>query len=222
MNANTISNRGWFPLATRGPLKSGVQALEKRFQHARRRSPDHVVVDGEGGGAEGDSAADQPALGVARSQLGEAQLNHLLDLGGLGGVLEARRHQPHERHHFVAGDDGRGGLKRPDDLDRCGVEPDLLLALPQGAVEQALVAFDPAAGKGDLPGVAPQIMPALGEDEARIVGPVEDRDQDGGVLGAVGVDRQRLRGREQEVGELAAQMITWTVPPSTPQAEPWT
>jgi hypothetical protein len=68
--------------------------------------------------------------------------------------------------------------------------------------------------------VTSEIRTPLGEDHARALGPAEHRHQDGGVDAAAGLHRQRLLGREQLLGE--AQMITWTVPPSTDQAAPLT
>jgi hypothetical protein len=81
--------------------------------------------------------------------------------------------------------------------------------------------------------MAPHVVAALGEDEAGRGIPVEDRDQDGGVLVAVGVEPGRIGGVEQRRRESLAsaaaaapgppaQMITWTVPPSTLQAAPAT
>jgi hypothetical protein len=50
----------------------------------------------------------------------------------------------------------------------------------------------------------PHVRPALGEDQTWLIGPAIERQEDGRVDG------------------LAAQMITWTVPPSTDQAAPAT
>jgi hypothetical protein len=52
--------------------------------------------------------------------------------------------------------------------------------------------------------MAPQVGAPLGEDEARVLGPAVEGQEDSCVDGA------------------AAQMITWTVPPSTDQAAPAT
>ena len=90
----------------------------------------------------------------------------------------------------------------------------------------ALARVGAAAGERDLARVAAQVGAALGEDQARVVGPAEQRHQDRRALAAVGVEATRPRRVEEEPGELAAarpegaQMITWTVPPSTLQAAP--
>jgi hypothetical protein len=121
----------------------------------------------------------------------------------------------------VAGGERRRRREGAAELDRRRVEADLLLGLAQrggGEVGVALVLA--AAGEGDLAGVAAQVGAALGEDQPRLVRPAEERQQHGGVGPPPGLHLQRLLGREQPVGE--AQMITWTVPPSTDQAAPAT
>ena len=95
-------------------------------------------------------------------------------------------------------------MKLADNLDVVGLEADLLLRLAQGGGREVgviIVASSP--GEGDLAGVAAQVGAALGEDQAGVVGPPVERQQDRGV-------------------DLAPQMITWTVPPSTDQAAPLT
>ena len=64
----------------------------------------------------------------------------------------------------------------------------------------------------------------LGEDEPGALRPAEQRHEHRRLLLAVGVHRRRLLRVEQEVAEARrhAQMITWTVPPSTLQAAPAT
>ncbi len=69
--------------------------------------------------------------------------------------------------------------------------------------------------------MAAEVGAALGQDQARLPGPAEERQQDGRVGPPARLDRQRLLGSEEQVGEVA-QMITWTVPPSTDQAAPLT
>jgi hypothetical protein len=69
--------------------------------------------------------------------------------------------------------------------------------------------------------VAAEVGSALGEDQPRLLGPAVEGEEDGGVGVAADLDLPRFLGREQPVGELA-QMITWTVPPSTDQAAPLT
>jgi hypothetical protein len=121
----------------------------------------------------------------------------------------------------VAGGERRRRGEGAAELDRGRVEPDLLLRLAQrggGEVGVALVLA--AAREGDLAGVAAQVGTALGEDQPRLLGPAEEGQEDGGVGAAAGLDRQRLLGGQQALGEI--QMITWTVPPSTDQAAPAT
>jgi hypothetical protein len=104
----------------------------------------------------------------------------------------------------VPGDEGSGGRQLCGDLDGGRVEADLLLGLADGGRrEVGVVLVAPPAGEGDLAGVAAQVGAPLGEDQAGLVGPPVERQQDGRV-------------------DLAPQMITWTVPPSTDQAAPLT
>jgi uncharacterized membrane protein len=73
--------------------------------------------------------------------------------------------------------------------------------------------------------VAAQVAAALGEDQPRALGPAEQRHEDGGAAAAVRVQALGRLGLEEasaQVGAQLAQMITWTVPPSTPQAAPRT
>ncbi|HEU5141826.1 MAG TPA: hypothetical protein VFU04_01590 [Solirubrobacterales bacterium] len=101
----------------------------------------------------------------------------------------------------VAGDEGLDRRQRLAELDNSGIKADLLLRLAQRGGGEIGIAFVAAtAGKGDLAGVTAQVGPPLGEDEARLVGPAVEGEEDGGV----------------------DQMITWTVPPSTDQAAPLT
>jgi hypothetical protein len=107
-------------------------------------------------------------------------------------------------------------------LDRGRVEADLLLRLAQRRRRQVGVAVvAAAAGERDLAGVAAQIRAALGEDQAGLLGPAVDRQQDRRLGAAAAVLGEGLRRVEQQLGELG-QMITWTVPPSTDQAAPLT
>src|SRR6476646_6452903 len=67
---------------------------------------------------------------------------------------------------LVAGDEGAHRGQRPGDLDLVRAQADLLLRLAQGRVEQRLLRrVRAAARERDLAGVAPQVEPALGEDE---------------------------------------------------------
>ena len=155
---------------------------------------------------EGDAAADQAAhLGTFAEDVqrdGEDGL-HLgrvglqAQLSGVGDVAD-------EGVDAKAGDEGSGGRQFLAELDSGGVEADLLLRLAQRGGGQIGVALVPApAGKRDLARVAAQVRTPLGKDEARLVGPAVERQQDRRV-------------------DLPAQMITWTVPPSTDQAAPLT
>jgi hypothetical protein len=114
------------------------------------------------------------------------------------------RDAPDERVDAVAGDEGRGRRQRLADLDQRGVEADLLPGLAQRRGDEVGVALVPAASRErDLSGVPPQVGPPLGEDQPRLAGPAEERQQD-----------RRF--------DRLPQMITCTVPPSTDQAAPLT
>jgi hypothetical protein len=154
---------------------------------------------------EDHAATDEAADRVSVPQGPEREGEHRLDLARvrLERQLSGVRDQPDERMDPIAGGEGRGRAQLPGQLDRGGVEADLLLRLAQGRRREVRVALVAApAREGDLPGVSSQVGPPLGEDQAGIVGPAEERQQD-----------RRLD---------TAQMITWTVPPSTDQAAPLT
>jgi hypothetical protein len=59
--------------------------------------------------------------------------------------------------------------------------------------------------------VAAEVGAALGKDQPRAVRPAVEGQQDGGVGVAADLNRLRLFGRQQQIGQLA-QMITWVVP----------
>src|SRR4051812_49590893 len=82
------------------------------------------------------------------------------------------------------------------------MEADLLLGLPQGRLEQLLSLVAPPARKRDLAGVPAEVRTALREDEARAIGPTMHRNQDRGLGAAVGLQLQRVGGREQETAEI--------------------
>jgi hypothetical protein len=66
-------------------------------------------------------------------------------------------------------------------------------------------------GKRDLTRVAAQVVAAFGEDDPRMLGVAEDRDQDGGLGLSVSVHGLRLLGCEQRGPERLPgllQMIT--------------
>jgi hypothetical protein len=122
----------------------------------------------------------------------------------------------------VVGDERRVRRQRAGELDRRGLEADLLLGLAQRRRRQIRVAgVAAAAGEGDLTRVQAQVGAALGEDQARLLGPAVDRQQDRRLGAAAVARRARVLGAQQQAGEVG-QMITWTVPPSTDQAAPLT
>jgi hypothetical protein len=105
----------------------------------------------------------------------------------------------------VTSDEGPGEWQLLADLDDCRIEPDLLVGLAQRGGGKVGVTCVPASSRErDLSRMAAQVGPALGEDEAGLVRPAVEGQQDSRVDG------------------LATQMITWTVPPSTDQAAPLT
>ena len=67
------------------------------------------------------------------------------------------------------------------------------LASRQCALHERLARIGAAAGERDLTRVAAHVVAALGEQQARVLWPIEDRDEDGGVLAAVNVERGGLR-----------------------------
>jgi hypothetical protein len=56
-----------------------------------------------------------------------------------------------------------------------------------------------ATGEGDLPGVAAQVVAALGEDQAGALGPAVQGDEDRGLGSAVRLDRGGLFGVEEKI-----------------------
>jgi hypothetical protein len=153
-----------------------------------------------------DAAADQAAHRVAPAQQLEREGEDGLDLGRVGlevelaGVGDAAD----EGVDAVAGDEGRRRRQLLTELDRSRIEADLLVGLAQRRGGQVGVGFVFApAGERDLTGVTAKVGAPLGEDEARLLRPAVERQQDRGV-------------------DFVPQMITWTVPPSTDQAAPLT
>ena len=122
---------------------------------------------------------------------------------GCAMCFEPPGHQADDRQDLVAGHHGRDRPQGADHLDRCRVEPNLLLRLAQRGADQLLARLGPAAGERDLAGVTAHVVAALGEDQAGLVGPVVDRDEDSGILVAVGVERQRLGRVEQHASRRA-------------------
>jgi hypothetical protein len=156
---------------------------------------------------DGEAAPDQAAHLVALAQPLEGEGEDGLDLGRVRrqGQFPRVGDVADEGVDDVVGDEGASRRQGLADLDLSRAQADLLLGLAQRRGLQAGVAVVAAAAReGDLAGVAAQVGAALGEDQARILGPAVERQQDG-----------RLDGG-------ADQMITWTVPPSTDQAAPAT
>ena len=171
-----------------------------------------------------DAAPDQAPHRVSAVEDVEREGQERLDLVRARPQVELRGvgDPADERVDPVARDEGRGGGQGAAQLDRRGREPDLLLGLPQGGADQVLVVGVLApTGERDLAGMAAKVGAALGEDQAGLLGPAVEREEDGGVGVAADLDRPRLFRREQQLCEVG-QMITWTVPPSTDQAAPLT
>ena len=117
------------------------------------------------------------------------------------------------------------GGRAPTSSTARRVQPDLLLGLAQrGRREVGVAVVLAPAGEGDLAGVAAQVGAALGEDQARVLGPAVERQQHRGVGVAARPRSPRLLAgvAARQLCESRAQMITWTVPPSTDQAAPLT
>jgi hypothetical protein len=173
---------------------------------------------------DGNAAAQQAAHLVPLAQELEGEGEDSLDLGRvrLQPQLARVRDDADEGMDAVAGDEGRDRRQRPLQHDGRRVEGDLLLRLAQRRRRQVGVAGVLApAGEGDLAGVTAQVGAALGEDQPRFLGPAVDGEQHRGVRPAARLHRRRVLGRQQQLCQLA-QMITWTVPPSTDQAAPLT
>jgi hypothetical protein len=171
-----------------------------------------------------DAAPDQAPHPVALLEDLERERQQGLDLGRIRPQVEPGRVRDpaDEGVDPEPGDECRGRGEGAADVDFARRQGDLLLGLAQRGGDQiGVVGVAAAARERDLAGVAAEVCAALGEDQPRAVGPAVERQQDGGVGLAADLDRPRLLGREQELGQVA-QMITWTVPPSTDQAAPLT
>ena len=73
------------------------------------------------------------------------------------------------------------GGSAPMIATRVGSSPISSSACPQGrGGGAAVIRFDPPAGKADLPGMVAQMVGALGEQERRTAGTVDQPDQHGG------------------------------------------
>ncbi len=100
----------------------------------------------------------------------------------------------------VAGDKGRGRRQSAAQLDRGGVEPDLLVRLAQCRRRQVGVPVVlSTAGERDLAGVAAQVGAALSEDQPRFLRPPVERQQHGSVGAAACLHRGRILGGEEQL-----------------------
>ena len=118
---------------------------------------------------------------MAADEVVEAELEHLLDLGGLRAPRLARLDEPDEREDPVAGHEGAHGRQGAHELDPGRIEPDLLLGLAQRGRAQVLAGMILApAGERDLTGVPAEVGAPLGEDGGERI-PVE-RHEHGSVL----------------------------------------
>ena len=170
---------------------------------------------------DGDAAADQAAHLVALAQQLQREGEDGLDLARVRLQVELARVRDvaDEGVDAVAGDEGRGRRQRLADLDRAGVEADLLLGLAQRRRLQVGV-----AGSRRPPGK--EISPAWRRRSARRSVKIEARLLRPAVEGS-STPRRCRRGPSAaassgEQAPVRAQMITWTVPPSTDQAAPAT
>jgi hypothetical protein len=171
-----------------------------------------------------DPAPEKAAHRVPAVEDVEREGEERLDLARVRPQVELGRVRDaaDERVDAVAGDERRGGGEGAAQLDVAASERDLLLGLAQGGPDQVGVGrVPPPARERDLAGMAAEVGSALGEDQPGALGPAIEGEEDGGVGVAANLDRSRLLGRQKQVGEVA-QMITWTVPPSTDQAAPLT
>ncbi|HET6831650.1 MAG TPA: hypothetical protein VFH44_09915 [Solirubrobacterales bacterium] len=73
------------------------------------------------------------------------------------------------------------------------------MRLAQRALDERFPGIGAAAGERDLAAVAAQVMAALGEDQAGVLRPAEQRQQDRGAAAAVGMQALRRR-RIEELG----------------------
>src|SRR5581483_3538031 len=106
-------------------------SVEEVGQDARRRAPDQMIADDVGVRAYRQSAADQPAPGVAVQEVGKREFDHLGDLAGAERPRHSGFDHPDERIHGVAGGDRWRGLKRSEDLHSIRGQTDLLLGFAQ-------------------------------------------------------------------------------------------
>jgi hypothetical protein len=118
-------------------------------------------------------------VGAGLREFGERRPQDAIDLAGerfdVGSMVEHR----HDRHDVAAADDRVEMCEFTDDGRDVGVEPDLLVRLPQGGVDRRLARVEPPAGKADLPAVVTHVHRSPGEQHLGSVGPVDQCDQHG-------------------------------------------
>ena len=114
-------------------------------------------------------------------QEAQRHLEHRVDLVLVDVELKARPDDAEDRRdaEAAAGDI----IRHPaDDLDLVRPNADFLLRLAQrGELRGRVGVVDAPARKGHLPGMAAQRFGALGQDDGRLVGMIDDRDQHRGV-----------------------------------------
>ena len=127
-----------------------AEAVEQVAEDPRGRSPDQVALDLVGRGVDRDAAADQAAHRVALASTSSEKVRTVSTSVGFGSQVEPRGcgDQADEGVDPVAGDEGRGRRQGAAELDRGGVEADLLLGLAQGGRQQVGVARGPGARRG--------------------------------------------------------------------------
>ena len=130
---------------------------------------------------EGQVAACQSAPFAAGDELAQ---RHLDDLGYLGRFSDPGGpcgNDADEGMDREVGGDRRCRLQGPDQLNQGAIDPDLLLGLAQGRLDQVCLAgVAPATGEAELTGMAPQVVAPSGEDDPYLVVDDGERDQNGG------------------------------------------
>jgi hypothetical protein len=139
-------------------------------------------------------------------QEGERSLEPVGDLIFVRFERQVRRHDPKDWSDDITGD-REVRVKRSNYVDFCGIEQDLFTGFPEGSLNRVFSGIDPAAREGDLPGMGSHMLPADGEDDARVC-PVSDGDQDrrrnlrlGAKLRMIPLERRLGSGLDQRVAE---------------------
>jgi hypothetical protein len=131
-------------------------------------------------------------------QEGERRLEDVGHLVRIGQQREARPHEADHRHDQVAGAGliGRGQAHR---LHEAGLEPDLLVRLPQRRLPGRFARILPAARQRDLARVAAQGVGAAGEEHVQPVVALDQADQDRGRRQLIDRHVGPAAGRQVEV-----------------------